>query len=409
MGEPKMADSTAVQRLPELGSRVRPSSRPAPAQLSITQIDTPSREIWSCTWADCSYATFFHGPEWAETWERFTGGKTRPAARRFRFSDGTCAILPLSFEERLAGMLNRYVASPQGTFGGWISADELRIEHALLLTKWLMDDCGSSLVWRLNPYDPLVFTAGIAREIECRPDHTNAIRLSVGIDDIQQKLKNGYRKDIRKATQRGHIRIEPATTIEEWKAYYTVYEDTLRRWGHSLSMGYPWALFQTLFELQSPNITLWLGRYEGEIVSGELCFYSQKQVVSWHAATLEKHLRSHVAKVQIFRILEDSCRRGYAWFDFNPSAGLAGVKTFKESFNAEALPAPMVYVDSPLKRLARAVAAPLGVRDAKVERRPLATVLEELSPALAVTSEPPGNGATNRPGCQSEQFRALSR
>lgn len=349
--------------------------------VSITRVQTPTEEVWHSIWAACPYATFFHGPEWARAWQIFSGGLVRPAARLIGFSDGTEALVPLCFEERFAGLLNRYVASAEGTFGGWISRDPLQIEHALLLTDWLMKDCGGSLVWRLNPYDPLAFEAGVLRGIECRHDQTHAIRLSVGADAVFQNLKNGYRKDIRKATQRDQIRVEPATTLQEWKAYYGVYQDTLQRWGHTPSQGYAWPLFQTLFELHSRNITLWLGRYDREIVSGELCLYAQKQVVSWHAATLEKHLRSHVAKMQIFHVIKDSCQRGYDWFDFNPSAGLAGVQTFKESFNAQALAAPVVYVDSPLKRVARAVAAPLGVRHAKVTLRPLSAVLQELSPA----------------------------
>ncbi len=35
-------------------------------------------------------------------------------------------------------------------------------------------------------------------------------------------------------------------------------------------------------------------------------------------------------------------RKRFPWFDFNPSAGLKGVKAFKERFGAQSMNAPVV-------------------------------------------------------------------
>jgi hypothetical protein len=80
-----------------------------------------------------------------------------------------------------------------------------------------------------------------------------------------------------------------------------------------------------------------------------------------------------VAKLLMYEIIQDSCRRGYRWFDFNPSATLPGVKFFKEGFGAQPLPAPVVYVDTRLKQLARSCAARLRIEGAQPQLAPLPT------------------------------------
>jgi ABC-type oligopeptide transport system ATPase subunit len=53
------------------------------------------------------------------------------------------------------------------------------------------------------------------------------------------------------------------------------------------------------------------------------------------------------------------------------SAGLGGVKELKVSFRAQALPAPLIYVDTRVKKLIRRCAALFDVRDAKINVAPL--------------------------------------
>jgi len=116
--------------------------------LGIEDQSTATIEEWQRTWDGCEHATFFQSPEWAQVWETYSEGRVRPAAKRFRFSDGRVAILPLCFERKLGGLLNRYVASPEATYGGWLSSEPLNSGHAVLLTEWLLASEGTNLVWR---------------------------------------------------------------------------------------------------------------------------------------------------------------------------------------------------------------------------------------------------------------------
>jgi CelD/BcsL family acetyltransferase involved in cellulose biosynthesis len=336
----------------------------------LHRVSTPSRQEWNAIWQQSDCATYFHSPEWAELWARYTRGRVRPTPRLLTFSDGMQALVPLCFERRMGGLLSRYVSSPEATFGGWLSREPLTLSHALEALDWLLHSHGRSLVWRLNPYDELCFQAGRVRQLECRSDETYALELEPGPDALFKRFKARCRSDIRKARDAG-FSVARARTRQDWLDYLQVYRDSLRRWGNQQAEGYGARLFQALFERDSPHIQLWVARQGNQIVSGNLCFYAKRHVVYWLGATLEQHLASGVAKLLMSEIIADSCRSGYSWFDFNPSATLPGVKFFKEGFGARALPAPLVYVDTRLKQLARSCAAALRVQGAQQVLQPL--------------------------------------
>ena len=60
------------------------------------------------------------------------------------------------------------------------------------------------------------------------------------------------------------------------------------------------------------------------------------------------------------------------------------MKELKEQFRAEPLRAPLIYVDTPVKKLIRRVAGLFDVHDAKINVSPLdGWVVEEAAPAEA--------------------------
>lgn len=341
------------------------------ARLGISRVTEASDSEWKDFWQRSEGASYFQSPEWAYLWSSYSRGLLRPTPKLVHFSDGRCALVPLSFETKLGGLLNRYVSSAQGTYGGWLSASPLSMQHALSLVTWLTRERRSSLVWRLNPYDRLSFEAGMSLGVRCKSDETHAIRLNKDADQILNGFKSAYRSQIRKAAASKRFSIEPATTLDEWKAYFRVYLDSLERWGDAPSDGYGWHLFESMFLARSPNVTLWLARHDNQIVSGIICVYSKSHAIYWHGSTLAPYLQEGASKLLMFEAIKDAHGRGCRWFDFNPSAGLSGVKFFKRGFNAEVLPAPIVYVDSMLKRLVRSAAASARVSHARLALEPL--------------------------------------
>jgi hypothetical protein len=316
--------------------------------LSIDRIRAPRDREWDLLWDTCAYSTYFHSREWAEIWRDYTGGALQPDPRLIRFADGKQALLPLSCWASRRGLLKRYESSPAGTFGGWISADDLTAEHASVLAAYLTEEIGE-LVWRVNPYDRLGSACGVAATED---DVTHTLSLEPGFDAIRRTWTKGHRSAARKASREG-VLVRIASTLEEWQAYYRAYQDSLRRWGTKATSEYGWTIFDAMRRRGSPHIRLWLATYQDIVVAGALTFSARRHVVYWHGAALESFLRLRPVHWILHCAIRDACEREAAWFDFNPSGGHPGVAAFKQGFGTRTLPCPVVRRERSLTTYAK--------------------------------------------------------
>jgi hypothetical protein len=271
------------------------------------------------------------------------------------FNDRRSALIPVSHKKGFRGLLDVVFSSAAGTYGGWISSDELSLEHARLLSA-LMIKSYPNLVWRLNPYDSTVHQLVLPRLI---PDETHTIDLRIGFDAAFRRWRRGHSDAVRQARRFG-VSIAQADTEEEWKEYFDVYLDTLRRWGSGASSVYGWKLFKTVLKIKSEHVKLWTARHSGRIISGILTFQAPRVVVAWHAGTLSDCFYLRPQHYLHYEILRDACDRGYCWYDLNPSGGHEGVKETKKHFGATPLPAPILSNTSTGMKLARKSATIIG-------------------------------------------------
>jgi lipid II:glycine glycyltransferase (peptidoglycan interpeptide bridge formation enzyme) len=114
---------------------------------------------------------------------------------------------------------------------------------------------------------------------------------------------------------------------------------------------YPLGFFRRLYENRSGHEILWLAFKDEEPLCGALCFYWNRHAVYWHGASSARYFHLKPNNLLFWEIILDAMRKGHAVFDFNPSGGYAGVESFKERFGAERLPAPVITVRSPLRRM----------------------------------------------------------
>ncbi len=313
----------------------------------IRRIRPASRAEWEAHWSACGHATFFEGPDWAEIWQEYTDGRLRPAARAVDFSDGAMAVLPFSSVARYGGLVRAYLAAPAGTCAGWISREPLSPRHAELLVAYLSRHPGD-LEWRISPYTPGLRADALAAE----PSSTWALRLDESFDALVGRWRPALRRAVRRAQARG-VTVRWAKRLDDWRAYYEVYQDSLRRWGERASSRYEWRLFERLFQRRSPGVRLWLACAGPAVVSGALCVYARRHVAYWHGATLEQSFPLRPAQLLFHDIIEDACARGHDWFDFNPSGGHASVDQFKRGFGCQELPAPVLRRESARQRALR--------------------------------------------------------
>ncbi|HMK91604.1 MAG TPA: GNAT family N-acetyltransferase [Thermoleophilia bacterium] len=300
---------------------------------------------WDDAWRSSPWATWFESREWSETWCACSSGQLCPDARLVTFSDGVEAVLAVSRQTLGRGRGVRTIASPQGTYGGWLSGDRLTGAHARLLADRLLD-LTPDLYWRLNPYDPLA----AALRLPTRPDTTLAVDLRDGFEAAVRRWSRGHRSSAHKA-QRAGVAVRRAVTEDDWRAYFDVYLASRERWGVDPYAGYGWPLFAELLRRASPQVELWLAGVDETIVAGALCFSTSWHTVYWHGGALAEYFALRPVTWLMHEMMRDAGERGVAWFDLNPSGGLSGVREFKERFGARVLSCPVVERRSSRTRL----------------------------------------------------------
>ena len=298
--------------------------------ISIKKICPATPNEWDKIWRQCDYSTYFHSREWSEIWNVYTEGKICPDAKLIVFSDGKKALLALSCQRHLKGLVKKYISSPAGTYGGWISSDGIGIEHATLMVEFLTKKLGN-LIWRINPFDPNLKNIDADNT---KHDFTQYLNLKDGFDYIKKLWSKGNISAIRKASKVG-VTIKESGSWKEWEQYFEIYKDSIRRWGDTVSSRYSINLFKAFFKKHSPNIKLWLAYFEGKPIAGALCFYHNHHVVCWHGATLEEYFPKRPNNLLYCEIIKDACKKNYWWFDFNPSGGHEGVVNFKNRFSTK--------------------------------------------------------------------------
>lgn len=299
----------------------------------MEELREATKAEWWAVWNTCDWATYFQSPEWAEVWSEYTEGMWCPRAEYIRLSTGVVAVLPFVVERGRRSRYRRHLSSPAGTFGGWLSDADVTIADSHLLTSLLQKK--RALVWRWNPYAPAAPPSGRSSD-----DVTHVVDLVTDVADLTRSWSKGHRSAAQKAERAG-IQIRCSESQGDWWAYYQLYGKSLARWGDKASTVYTWRLFAALSMASSSYRRLWVAEYEGRAVAGAVIFYGPRHVVYWHGAADDEYFHLRPVHMLIREAMRDARERGLYWFDFNPSGGHVGVKSFKKGFGARELPAPL--------------------------------------------------------------------
>jgi len=304
--------------------------------LIISNVQIASKEEWDVHWKNCKYATYFHSRTWNEVWQVYTERKTKAEAYLVQFSDGKNAIIPHVYKSKYRGLYKRLLMSPAGTFGGWISKDNLEKAHVILLYDFLKR---KNIIWRVSPYSPY---SEVINTVGGKKDKTNVLPLHDDFESIFRTWTKGHKSAAKKAKREG-VSIQLAESIEDWKNYYKIYQKSLERWGEKATSEYTWKLFAELYKTKSNNIKLWLAFFNKDLAAGALCFYASKHVVYWHGAANEEYFNLRPVHYLLQEVIEDACNKNYQWFDFNPSGGHKGVRKFKRGFATVEKESPILF------------------------------------------------------------------
>lgn len=304
------------------------------SEISIVLTRKTDVETWRKTWEKCPWATFFESPEWAGIFKNIFGDTYELHPIEFGFSDGVVAIVPGVSGMRIRGKVKMLECSPGGTYGGPISADTLHNEHLILLISEILLKF-PNITFRLNPY----LLSGLDASGLHDEDFTQVIDLQLP----EEKLASLFRKKrvatyAKKARDSGFY-IDKAPD-EHLGKFHELYVASTSRWS-DIARLYSLAFFRDLVACPMCDF---IGCYssEGELAGGGLFVRNSDHVISWLPVIHPEYLKKHLFELFYHDIIFHYRNLGLKYFDFNPSGGNDGVVRFKDKFQPERMPAPVV-------------------------------------------------------------------
>jgi lipid II:glycine glycyltransferase (peptidoglycan interpeptide bridge formation enzyme) len=284
-----------------------------------------TREEWIKILEDCPNATFFHSPWWYEVWRDYAGYKIE--TRLFEIDHHKKILLPLASKKVFKGLSKIYFSSPAGTYGGFLSKEELLAKDLKKIMNYIAR------------FPSIEITQNLFGTIDIplaskNDTFTQVINLESGWNFLIKNWTKGHLSAAKKSEREG-VKIRRAYNLSDWKEYFLLYQDSLVRWGDSASNNYTFELFERIKALPANLCTLWLAEYDSTIISGCLCFYFNYHVVYWHGSTNSKYYYLRPVHYLQYIIIKDSIEKGFKWYDFNPSGGHLNVSRFKNGFGTE--------------------------------------------------------------------------
>jgi hypothetical protein len=281
----------------------------------------------------CRYSTFFHTPTWSKIFTK-TYPNMNIATKKFVLDDQMRVILPLICIRTRIGLVSSYVSNIAGVYGGIISERRIKEDEINEIFTYLTSKSISNISIVGNP----LFSYTLPKQFSVNVDFTHILKLDIDIEKLWKNYKSSNQDIIRKAKRIGVVcKVANDNNIIEWKKYYSIYQEALKRWGNKATSHYPFLLFENIFKIRDPNIKLWFVIFDGKVVGGSLIFYHNKHCVAWHASFLSDYFQYGISNFLQHNIILNAIENGYKYYDFNPSGGHEGTVKFKEAFGIDKL------------------------------------------------------------------------
>ncbi|MDN5849505.1 MAG: GNAT family N-acetyltransferase [Nitrococcus sp.] len=297
------------------------------------------RDMWWEVAMACPYATFFHSPLWHQLASE-TYREKQDASIAAVCDNSTRMVLPLlQTGRRRRGLFRSLASTFAGCYGGVIADGPIsKSEVGNLYTVALAGNVGRFQITS-NPIQTDFHTARLLG-VEANIDVTQILALNGDFDAIKSGFSKGHNSSIKKGHRMG-VTVRQAESLDDYRAYYSAYEDSLRRWKEKATSCYPWRLFENGFRLSQEHpqhIKLWLAEIDQKVIAGAWVFYWNNHADWWHGAAYEEYFNYYPNNVLQVEIIRDALTQGYKYYDFNPSGGHDGVARFKGRFGADEWP-----------------------------------------------------------------------
>ncbi len=265
----------------------------------------------------CNTASIYHTPEWRKLLENTFNYKPY-----YLFAKNGCGrivgLLPLfHVKSRLTG--NRVCSVPFSHVCGPIGDNEtvnLSIREGINIYKNLNADFLEirSLTGFENFYNQNAFS-------------THVLELSNHPENVFKKLKTDVRRGIKRSDKRG-VTVNTTKNIEDLKDFYELNCLTKKEIGVPC---HPWKFFDNLFNILKDNVSLYVAKYNNEIIAGGIMEYYKDTVLYGYGAANFDYLGLYPYNAFLWKSIEDACINGYKYYDFGrTSYDNSGLMDFKK-------------------------------------------------------------------------------
>ena len=297
----------------------------------MLKLEPVSKDMWDEVARACPWATYFHTPAWAGCMAETSPGFTAEALG-CTLSDGTPVVLPcvVKKKKRLLRLVLDYKSMEPGVYGGFMAPRLLAPEETELLAAAVLRMKGSSGRIVETPWQPLNLKGSfISKKLS-----THIVELGPDFEMLQKKFSRGQKSNLSQA-RRKEVTVRPAATENDIDAYFSLYLETVKRWGDTAGAVYSKDLFIKLFKAKDNNIIFTLAEAEGKIVAGIIALAWGRTIIYWHGAALQEFFKHYPNNLLHAELMAWGCANDFKLYDMGPSAGLEGVARFKESFGAQ--------------------------------------------------------------------------
>ncbi len=293
-------------------------------------LDPVPVETWQTTAEKCQWATYFHTPRWA-AFIATVFPEFREGGIGFQLDDDTHVVLPsvVRRKKRVIKKKDEHKSMEPGVYGGFIAERLLSQEEINTLCAHLL--ARKNLAGRIvtSPFMPMQLTGSFS----AKDMHTHVVTLGPEFDQIRKKFNRGQKSNINQARKKG-VTVRRADHARDIDQYYSIYQETLERWGDKTTAEYPKNLFQQLFAMEDPGVSFWLAEAEGTAIAGILVLSWNNNMLYWHGCALQDYFKHYPNNLLHAEVMQWGCENGFQYYDMGASLDMEGVARFKESFSA---------------------------------------------------------------------------
>lgn len=310
-----------------------------------------SDAAYEAAFARAAEATFYHTRAWAKILtDVFPSLEDRSGLLTTVDGDH---VLPAFVWRRAGGLLRTHHSSFPFLYGGPIPSTESAWRAASAYFSTLPGSArltGNPFAKSApsgSPHEPPA-----PRGFECGLETTHLLSLPASAEIYWETvLTTQKRNDVRRLSKKGVI-VETSRDPRDIRAVYEMYRRRMATWSQRPGIIYPLKLYEEMMGQADDEVRLYVARFEERLIGGTfVCRHNG--VVHYHAGYFDNEARRLRPNVLVQeRIIRDAIEDGYRIYDMLPSAGIASVEAFKESFGGVRTTFPVWSKTGTLHRLA---------------------------------------------------------